>query len=68
MHLRNATQEVRMNVPTPLVAFIWSDDTSAAAVDAMFSRRSKARHRTPQFSAFIASRGPQVDRVRNARR
>lgn len=59
-----------MNASTPLVAFVWSDDTSAAAVDAMFSRRGKTRPRATQFSAFIAARGPQtgLDKSRSARR
>lgn len=49
-----------MSISTPVVTFIWSDDTSAAALDAFFSRK---RRRTDtwctQLSAFIAARGPQ---------
>lgn len=64
-----------MNASTPVVAFVWSDDTSAAAIDAMFGRRrGRARRHAPQsgegFSAFIAARGPQsaVAVTRGARR
>lgn len=53
-----------MSPSTPVVAFVWSDDTSAAAIDAMFGRRRpRARRPVSQtiegFSAFIAARGPQ---------
>lgn len=53
-----------MSPSTPVLAFVWSDDTSAAAIDAMFGqRRSRERRQAPQsiegFSAFIAARGPR---------
>lgn len=60
-----------MSHSTSVVAFVWSDDTSAAAVDALFGRRrSRSRRREPHFSAFIAARGPQStpDATRGPRR
>lgn len=49
-----------MNASTPVLAFVWSGELSAQAVDEMFGRqrvsRSKAR---TQVAAFVAARGPQ---------
>lgn len=58
-----------MNCRTPVLAFVWSGELPAQAIDEMLGgRRVMRRPPRPQVSAFVAARGPQQLRGRVAAR